>query len=132
MDLFMKNIAGDCLHGSHRYALYESYGLSCSNIQFIYIVSYTSSLVIGTFAASLADLYGRRLGCLLSNVVFILMSILMRFLDDTLLKRILRDANIGLSFISIGAGVSAQFLVKQSNYAKFWSENYGNKDAKAT
>ncbi|CAF3687802.1 unnamed protein product, partial [Adineta steineri] len=178
--------SGNHLHGSYRYALYESYGLSRSNIESIYIVAYTSSLVIGTFAASLADLYGRRLGCLLSNIFFIVMVILMNFsslwiliisgifsgtadalhltafdawllqeyrecsLDDTSLKRILRDANIGVSLISIGASVFAQVLVKWSNYTapfnmsvvfftvsliciwKFWSENYGNKDAKAT
>ncbi|CAF1014426.1 unnamed protein product [Adineta steineri] len=100
----MNNIAGNNLHGSYRYALYESYGLSRSNIELIYIVSYTSSLVIDT----------------------------------------------GASFVSIGAGIFAEVLVKWSNYAapfnmsvvfftlsiifiwKFWSENYGNKDVKAT
>ncbi|CAF1431178.1 unnamed protein product [Adineta steineri] len=183
---YLSRAAGNHLHGSYRSALYESYGLSRSNIELIYIVAYTSSLVIGTFAASLADVYGRRLGCLLSNIFFIVMVILMNFsslwiliisgifsgiadalhltafdawllqeyrersLDDTSLKRILRDANIGVSLISIGAGVFAQVLVKWSNYTapfnmsivfftvsliciwKFWSENYGNKDAKAT
>ncbi|CAF1175357.1 unnamed protein product [Adineta steineri] len=182
----MNNIAGSHLHGSYRYALFESYGLNRSNIELIYIIGYTSSLVIGTFAASLTDVYGRRLGCLLTSVFFILMSILKNFssiwiliisgifsgiadvfhltvfdawllqeyrersLDDTSLKRILRDANVGLAFVSIGAGVFAQVLVERNNYVapfnmsivfftlsiifiwKFWSENYGNKDAKAT
>ncbi|CAF3971137.1 unnamed protein product [Adineta steineri] len=101
---FLLKGAGNNLHGSYRYALYESYGLSRSNIELIYIVSYTSSLVIDT----------------------------------------------GASFVSIGAGIFAEVLVKWSNYAapfnmsvvfftlsiifiwKFWSENYGNKDVKAT
>ncbi|CAF3485656.1 unnamed protein product [Rotaria sp. Silwood1] len=46
---------GDSLQGSYRYALYDSYQISRSPIELLYVISYGSSLFIGTFAASLAD-----------------------------------------------------------------------------
>ncbi len=49
------NKAGDNLQVSYRYALYDSYGIERSTIELLYIVSYVSSLVIGTFTSALAD-----------------------------------------------------------------------------
>ncbi|CAF0846796.1 unnamed protein product [Adineta ricciae] len=69
--------AGDNLYGSYRYALLESYGMSRSTIEVMYVLGYISSLLIGTVAASLADVYGRRLACMLSAVFFITMSVLL-------------------------------------------------------
>ncbi|UJR32779.1 hypothetical protein I4U23_020239 [Adineta vaga] len=47
--------AGDNLYGSYRYALLASYGISRSTVELLYVIGYISSLVIGTFVASLAD-----------------------------------------------------------------------------
>ncbi len=46
---------GDNLPSSYRYALYDSYGIDRSNIELLNVVSYGSSLLIGTFTSALAD-----------------------------------------------------------------------------
>ncbi|CAF0828750.1 unnamed protein product [Adineta ricciae] len=69
--------AGDNLYGSYRYALLKSYGMSRSIIEVMYVLGYASSLLFGTVAASLADVYGRRLACILCAVFFIIMSVLL-------------------------------------------------------
>ncbi|CAF1200156.1 unnamed protein product [Rotaria sp. Silwood1] len=72
-------IVGDSLQGSYRYALYDSYQISRSTIELLYVISYGSSLFIGTFAASLADRYGRRWACFLSASFYILQCFLLNF-----------------------------------------------------
>lgn len=49
--------AGDWLQGSYPYALYESYGFNQHDIGLLFIASCGSSIVFGTFAGGLADVY---------------------------------------------------------------------------
>ncbi|UJR12423.1 hypothetical protein I4U23_016599 [Adineta vaga] len=71
--------AGNSLPNSYRYVLYDSYGITRPTIELFYVTFFGSSLFIGTFTTSLADLYGRRWGCLLSGFFYASSYILFNF-----------------------------------------------------
>jgi hypothetical protein len=52
---FFQTAVGNHLPDSYRYALYDSYNIDRSNIELLNVVSYGSSLLIGTFTSALAD-----------------------------------------------------------------------------
>ncbi|CAF0978306.1 unnamed protein product [Rotaria sp. Silwood1] len=127
-------IVGDSLQGSYRYALYDSYQISRSPIELLYVISYGSSLFIGTFAASLADRYGRRWACFLSASFYILQCFLLNFSTiwilvignifwgianafyhtgfEAWLIQEHRGVHACSALVSIGTGVFAQLLVQ--------------------
>lgn len=55
----------DWLQGPYLYELYVAYGLSKSQIGFLYAVGFTSSCILGTIIGLLADIIGRKKVCLL-------------------------------------------------------------------
>ncbi|CAF0848880.1 unnamed protein product [Adineta steineri] len=64
--------AANHLPGAYRYAIYQSHGINRSTIELFYVGYYASTLLIGTFIASLADKFGRRLACIFFAVFYIL------------------------------------------------------------
>ena len=54
---------GDWLQGPYLYSLYVSHGYSESELATLFATGYLSSLLFGTFIASLADKFGRRKMC---------------------------------------------------------------------
>lgn len=53
-------VTADWLQGPMVYALYDAYGFSKGDIALLFIAGFGSSLLLGTFAGSLADQFGRR------------------------------------------------------------------------
>uniref|UniRef100_A0A915PIJ7 Molybdate-anion transporter n=1 Tax=Setaria digitata TaxID=48799 RepID=A0A915PIJ7_9BILA len=68
--VYLLAVAGDWLQGSHVYVLYDSYGMTKHEIELLFVAGFGSSLLFGTFIASIADKYGRRSGCLLYAVLY--------------------------------------------------------------
>ncbi|CAF1313974.1 unnamed protein product [Adineta ricciae] len=64
--------AANSLQLSYRYPIYDSYGYPRSTVEFFYIIAHMSTLFIGTFLASLADRFGRRLSCIFCGILYIL------------------------------------------------------------
>uniref|UniRef100_A0A158Q799 Molybdate transporter 2 homolog n=1 Tax=Elaeophora elaphi TaxID=1147741 RepID=A0A158Q799_9BILA len=62
--------AGDWLQGPYVYVLYSSYGMTKHEIELLFVADFGSSLTLGTFIASTADKYGRRLNCLLYAILY--------------------------------------------------------------
>ncbi|KFD63217.1 hypothetical protein M514_24594, partial [Trichuris suis] len=58
LNAYLLAAAGDWLQGPHVYALYESYNLSKHDIECLFAVGFSSSLVVGTFVGSIADTLG--------------------------------------------------------------------------
>uniref|UniRef100_A0A5S6R1P0 Major facilitator superfamily associated domain-containing protein n=1 Tax=Trichuris muris TaxID=70415 RepID=A0A5S6R1P0_TRIMR len=55
LNVYLLAAAGDWLQGPHVYALYESYELSKHDIECLFAVGFSSSLIVGTFVGSVAD-----------------------------------------------------------------------------
>ena len=53
------------------YALYVDYGFGESEIAWLFIVGFLSSMVVGTFVGGLSDKYGRKLMCMAFCVLYI-------------------------------------------------------------
>eukprot|EP00041_Stephanoeca_diplocostata_P017439 m.351343 g.351343 ORF g.351343 m.351343 type:complete len:430 (-) comp20698_c0_seq4:187-1476(-) len=62
----------DWLQGPYVYALYDYYGYDAYQIAVLFIMGFVSSMIVGTFAGSLADSYGRRLFCAVYAVSYII------------------------------------------------------------
>lgn len=60
----------DWLKGPYVYALYEVYGFSQSQIAWLFVGGFLSSLVFGTFVGSLSDKYGRKRLCIVFCFVY--------------------------------------------------------------
>ncbi|CAF1456414.1 unnamed protein product [Adineta ricciae] len=73
------NLAANSLQLSYRYAIYDSYGYPRATVEFFYIVAHMSTLFIGTFLASLADRFGRRLSCIFCGILYILSGVSYNF-----------------------------------------------------
>ncbi|CDW52667.1 DUF791 and TFIID 20kDa domain containing protein [Trichuris trichiura] len=57
LNAYLLATAGDWLQGPHVYALYESYDLSKHDIECLFAVGFSSSLIVGTFVGSIADTF---------------------------------------------------------------------------
>ncbi|VDN01606.1 unnamed protein product [Thelazia callipaeda] len=68
--VYLLAVAGDWLQGPHVYALYDSYGMTKHEIELLFVAGFASSLIFGTFIASIADKYGRRSNCLLYSLLY--------------------------------------------------------------
>ncbi|CAF1588114.1 unnamed protein product [Adineta ricciae] len=55
---------GGYLPSAYSYALFSSYGIDRATIELFFVYCFVASLFVGTFVASLADRFGRRLACL--------------------------------------------------------------------
>jgi MFS family permease len=58
--IYFLAVTADWLQGPMVYALYDAYGFSKGDIAVLFIAGFGSSLLLGTFAGSLADQFGRR------------------------------------------------------------------------
>jgi len=65
-------MGADWLQGPYVYALYASYGFSKKEIGELFIMGFGASMVLGTFAGSLADKYGRKFFCIMFGVTYAL------------------------------------------------------------
>ncbi|KAJ8301979.1 hypothetical protein KUTeg_020966 [Tegillarca granosa] len=70
LTVYVMAMAGDWLQGPHVYALYESYGMSTSDIETLFIAGFGSSMLFGTVVGSFADRYGRRANCILYGILY--------------------------------------------------------------
>ncbi|VBB26228.1 unnamed protein product [Acanthocheilonema viteae] len=70
LSIFLPQASGDWLQGPYVYALYDSYGMTKHAIELLFMAGFSSSLIFGTFIASTADKYGRRLSCLLYAILY--------------------------------------------------------------
>ncbi|CAG9539607.1 unnamed protein product [Cercopithifilaria johnstoni] len=77
--IYLLAAAGDWLQGPYIYVLYDSYGMTKHAIELLFMSSFASSLIFGTFIASAADKYGRRLSCLLYAVLYATACVTMHF-----------------------------------------------------
>jgi MFS family permease len=68
--VYLLMFAGDWLQGPTVYALYSYYGFSRKQNGILFIAGFGCSMVVGTFAGSLADKYGRRLNCIMYGVIY--------------------------------------------------------------
>eukprot|EP01063_Lacrimia_lanifica_P035760 TRINITY_DN6903_c1_g4_i1.p1 TRINITY_DN6903_c1_g4~~TRINITY_DN6903_c1_g4_i1.p1 ORF type:complete len:464 (+),score=159.56 TRINITY_DN6903_c1_g4_i1:93-1484(+) len=57
-------LSGDWMQGPYQFKVYLEYGLSEGQIGMLYICGFGSSMLCGTYTASLMDRWGRRTGCL--------------------------------------------------------------------
>jgi MFS family permease len=60
----------DWLQGPYVYALYSSYGFSKKEIGQLFIAGFGASMILGTFAGSMADKYGRKMFCLAFGIAY--------------------------------------------------------------
>jgi len=70
--VYLMAMLADWLQGPHVYALYESYGMTTQQIQQLFVAGFGSSMIFGTFIGSAADVFGRRLNCLVYAVTYAL------------------------------------------------------------
>ncbi|VDN52523.1 unnamed protein product [Dracunculus medinensis] len=68
--IYLLAVAGDWLQGPHIYALYDSYGIDKHNIELLFIAGFGSSLLFGTFVASIADKFGRKTNCFIYGLFY--------------------------------------------------------------
>lgn len=64
-------VAGDWLQGPYVYALYEAYGFPRDDIARLFVTGYGASLVFGTYVGSWIDTIGRKRGCQLYCLLYI-------------------------------------------------------------
>ena len=90
----------DWIKGPYVYILYESYGLSESEIAYLFIIGFGSSAISGPFVGSLADMFGPKKLCLAYFIIYIA-SALTKHIQDfnwLLIGRIL--GGIGTSLLT--------------------------------
>ncbi|XP_072025816.1 molybdate-anion transporter-like isoform X2 [Amphiura filiformis] len=63
-------MAADWLQGPYVYALYDSYNMSKSEIEQLFVAGFGASMVFGTIVGSFADKYGRKTNCLLYGLLY--------------------------------------------------------------
>ncbi|KAL5031818.1 hypothetical protein BDV3_000051 [Batrachochytrium dendrobatidis] len=65
-------LISDWLQGPYIYSLYKSYNYELDIIALLFVTGFLSSAIVGTFVGSIADRFGRRLGCVLFCVFYAL------------------------------------------------------------
>lgn len=70
LSVYLLMFAGDWLQGPTVYALYSHYGFSRKQNGILFIAGFGCSMIVGTFAGSLADKYGRRLNCIMYGIIY--------------------------------------------------------------
>lgn len=60
----------DWIQGPYVYKVYKDYGYDEKNIAFLYIAGFASSLIFGTIVGSVADIFGRKLICMLYGITY--------------------------------------------------------------
>lgn len=60
----------DWIQGPYVYKVYKDYGFDEKNIAFLYIIGFASSMVFGTIVGSIADIFGRKLICMLYGITY--------------------------------------------------------------
>eukprot|EP00759_Apiculatamorpha_spiralis_P042693 PhF_6_TR40583/c0_g1_i1/m.60855 len=118
----------DWLKGPYVYALYQQYGYGPSEISFLFICGFISSLVFGTITAAVSDHYGRRRMCITYAFVYIL-SALSKLSPNymiLILGRVLSGVATSLLFCSFEAWVASEHKARgyPSHYlAKLFSQS---------
>lgn len=70
--VFLLAMFSDWLQGPYVYELYVSYGFTQQQIAELFVCGFGSSMIVGTFAGSLADALGRRTMCIMYSVCYII------------------------------------------------------------
>lgn len=96
--IYLLATGADWIQGPYIYALYETYGLSKSDIAVLFLSGYLASMIFGTFVGSLADKYGRKRLSLLYAVCYSCgcLTTLTSNFDILLLGRVLQGISISL------------------------------------
>eukprot|EP01103_Thecamoeba_quadrilineata_P014877 TRINITY_DN4537_c0_g1_i3.p1 TRINITY_DN4537_c0_g1~~TRINITY_DN4537_c0_g1_i3.p1 ORF type:complete len:384 (-),score=26.85 TRINITY_DN4537_c0_g1_i3:309-1460(-) len=108
----------DWLQGPYIYALYETYGLPKSDIALLFISSYMSSIIFGTFIASLADKYGRKRLCVLYGLLYACacLATLINSFDALLLGRVLTGISTSILHTTFEAWMVHEHLKQPNHY----------------
>jgi len=85
LTVYLLMFAGDWLQGPTVYALYSHYGFTRKQNGVLFIAGFGCSMVVGTFAGSMADKYGRRLNCVMYGVVYCICCVTKHFNDYNIL-----------------------------------------------
>jgi MFS family permease len=72
LTVFLLAMFSDWLQGPYVYELYVSYGFNQQQIAELFVCGFASSMIVGTFAGSLADTVGRRTMCIMYCVCYII------------------------------------------------------------
>lgn len=67
---FKRNKRAHFHQGPTVYALYAHYGFTRKQNGILFIAGFGCSMVVGTFAGSMADKYGRRLNCIMYGIIY--------------------------------------------------------------
>eukprot|EP01116_Phalansterium_solitarium_P013196 TRINITY_DN3036_c0_g1_i2.p1 TRINITY_DN3036_c0_g1~~TRINITY_DN3036_c0_g1_i2.p1 ORF type:complete len:255 (-),score=109.50 TRINITY_DN3036_c0_g1_i2:107-871(-) len=108
--VYMIVMGADWLQGPYVYALYDKYGYDKSQIAYLFIAGFMSSMLFGTVVGSLADKYGRKLLCVIFGV-FYSVSCLTKLVNDfntLLLGRLLSGVATSLLFSSFESWMVAE------------------------
>eukprot|EP00667_Euglena_gracilis_P015949 EG_transcript_16628 len=79
LSVYLLMFAGDWLQGPTVYALYAHYGFTRKQNGILFIAGFGCSMVVGTFAGSMADKYGRRLNCIMYGIIYCICCITKHF-----------------------------------------------------
>jgi len=83
--VYLVMMAADWMQGPYVYRLYSYYGFSRHDNGVLFIAGFGSSLVFGTWAGPIADLYGRKFACVLYGVTYTLSCATKHFPNFTIL-----------------------------------------------
>ena len=72
LSCYLMAVLADWLQGPYVYALYQSYGISHTDIARLFVAGFGASCTIGTYVGSLADRYGRKRFAQLYCLLYIL------------------------------------------------------------
>eukprot|EP00760_Papus_ankaliazontas_P000924 PhM_4_TR10313/c0_g3_i1/m.71338 len=105
----------DWLKGPYVYALYEKYGYNSSQISFLFVCGFFSSLFCGTISAAVSDAYGRKRMCLVYAFVYILSALSKLSPNYTILiiGRLLAGVATSLLFTSFEAWVASEHRARE-------------------
>eukprot|EP00042_Codosiga_hollandica_P027991 m.143829 g.143829 ORF g.143829 m.143829 type:complete len:435 (+) comp52650_c0_seq1:41-1345(+) len=119
----------DWLKGPYVYALYVYYGYGESDIAWLFIIGFLSSLVVGTFVGGLSDKYGRKFMCIMFAVLYFIAGITTIFNNFWILMfgRFLSGVATSLLFSSFEA-----WMVSEHNSRNFDPELLNDTFSKAT
>ena len=108
---------GDWLQGPYLYSLYQSYGYSKQSIQFLFVTGFTSSMFFGTIIGTLADIYGRKLNCLLYFLFYSLscLSVHVNIYKILLVGRVLGGAATSILMSAFEAWVIRQAQIEATS-----------------
>eukprot|EP00187_Rhodella_violacea_P014694 CAMPEP_0184717772 /NCGR_PEP_ID=MMETSP0314-20130426/7139_1 /TAXON_ID=38298 /ORGANISM="Rhodella maculata, Strain CCMP 736" /LENGTH=298 /DNA_ID=CAMNT_0027181395 /DNA_START=102 /DNA_END=994 /DNA_ORIENTATION=- len=67
---FLAAASADWLQDPFLYEIFDQYGISPAEITVLYVAGFMTSLTLGTLISSLADVYGRKNGCLLYCLIY--------------------------------------------------------------